>query len=240
MATSTITQLRTRNRLLARLPQHEYAELLPHLETVRFRARRALVKAHASKPKVYFPADGLCVISYVTRDGRTTGVALVGKEGMIDTSGVDDDLSWGTTVTAMIAERDAQMIDAEFFARVAKRLTALDSLISRYKQAFCRTLMQSVVCNALHSVEQRCARCLLDCRDRLGRKELPLTHETLADLLGVRRESITLSARILEHAGLIERGRRRIYITDPAGLMAAACECYATVKGQFDQVLPSK
>lgn len=240
MTAKTTPHPRLRNRLLAQLPSEEYAQLLPHLETVRFRARRALVRPSASPSKVYFPADGVCVISYVTRDGRTTGVALVGKEGMIDSSGLGDEFSCGVTVAALIAERDAHMIDAAILARSVKKLTALDSLMSRYKQAFCRTLMQSVVCNALHSVEQRCARCLLDCRDRLGRKELPLTHETLADLLGVRRESITLSVRILEHAGLIERGRRRIYITDSSGLMAAACECYLTVKGVFDELLSLK
>jgi CRP-like cAMP-binding protein len=236
--TTSIPHLRTRNRLLARLPDDEYAELLPYLKTVRFRARRAVVRLHTPPAKVYFPGDGVCLMSCVTQDGRTTGVALVGKEGMIDSRALDGDLSRGMTVTAMIAERDAQMIDAAILGRAVTRLPVLDRLVSGYSHAFCRMLMQSVVCNALHSVEQRCARCLLDCRDRLGRQELPLTHETLADLLGVRRESITLSAGILEQSGLIERGRRRISITDPAGLMNAACECYVTVKGLFDHVFP--
>ena len=115
MTANTTTHPRSRNRLLAQLPSGEYAQLLPHLETVRFRARRSLVRPGASPPKVYFPGDGVCVISYVTRDGRTTGVALVGKEGMIDSSGLGDELSCGVSVAAMIAERDAQMIDAAIF-----------------------------------------------------------------------------------------------------------------------------
>jgi CRP-like cAMP-binding protein len=98
-------------------------------------------------------------------------------------------------------------------------------------------LMQSVVCNALHTVEQRCARWLLDIRDRVNLTELPVTHHLLGDLLGVRRESITVSVGTLEREGLIERGRSRIRISDPAGLERASCECYEIVKGHFRSLL---
>jgi CRP-like cAMP-binding protein len=112
-----------------------------------------------------------------------------------------------------------------------------NDLIHRYAQAFAETLMQSVVCNALHSVEQRYARCLLEIRDRTGRRELPLAQDTLADMLGVRRASITLAAGTLERGRLIKRAHKRVVVSDPVGLETMACECYGVVKQHFARLV---
>jgi CRP-like cAMP-binding protein len=132
---------------------------------------------------------------------------------------------------------DAQALDADVFNSQVQRPGPFADMVERYVGAFGTMLMQSVVCNALHSVEERCARWLLEIRDRAGVTELPVTHHVLGDLLGVRRETVTLSTGLLEREGLIERGRSRIRITDPAALERTACECYAIVKGHFARLL---
>jgi CRP-like cAMP-binding protein len=128
-------------------------------------------------------------------------------------------------------------MDARVFHREMNRGTAFKDLIHRYGQAFVESLMQSVACNALHPVEKRCARYLLDIRDRVGRDEFLLTQDVLATMLGVRRASVTLAAGTLHRAGLIDHAHKHIIIRDPAGLEAAACECYALVKGHFARLL---
>ena len=144
----------------------------------------------------------------------------------------------GQTAVVEIADGGAQVMDAKAFQREMDRGTAFKDLIHRYAQAFAESLMQSVACNALHPIEKRCARCLLDIRDRVGRNEFPLTQDVLATMLGVRRASVTLAAGALVRVGLITHAHKSITICDPAGLEAAACECYALVKGHFARLLP--
>jgi CRP-like cAMP-binding protein len=111
--------------------------------------------------------------------------------------------------------------------------------VIRYNQALSLQIQQTSACNALHPAEQRCCRWLLMTRDRVGSDELKLTHEFLAIMLGVRRPTVTIIAGTLEKAGLIANGHRgTINIADRKGLEAASCECYATVKSNFDRLLP--
>jgi CRP-like cAMP-binding protein len=139
----------------------------------------------------------------------------------------------GETAVVEIADADVQVMDAKVFQREMERRTAFNKLVHQYFHAFVESLMQSVVCNALHPVEMRCARCLLEIRDRVGHNELPLTQYTLAGLLGVRRASVTLCEAHLQHTGLVEKQHKHIVIKDPVGLEAAACECYNMIKGYF-------
>ncbi len=188
--------------------------------------------------KIYFLGGGVCSITTVTADGQKAGVATVGNEGLIGMSAFGGDPESGETAVVEIAEGDAQVMDVKVFRREMERRAAFHDLIHRYAQAFAESLMQSVACNALHSVEKRCARCLLDFRDRVGRNEFPLTQDALAAMLGVRRASITLAAGALHRAGLIDRAHKNIVVRNPTGLEAAACECYAVVKGHFARLLP--
>ena len=226
------------NKLLARLPPDDYRRLLPDLETIHLRAKRVLLKPHVPARKIYFLAGGVCSITQVTADGQMAGVAIVGNEGLVGMAAFGGDPESGQTAVIEIADHDAQVMDARVFHREMNRETAFKDLIHRYGQAFVESLMQSVVCNALHSVEKRCARHLLDIRDRVGRNEFPLTQDVLATMLGVRRASVTLAASALHRAGLIDHAHKRITILDSAGLEAAACECYALVKGHFARLLP--
>ncbi|MDP1570993.1 MAG: Crp/Fnr family transcriptional regulator [Vicinamibacterales bacterium] len=222
-----------RNTLLARLPGDEYHGLLPHLEPIRLRQGQVLISPHSSTKRIYFPGGGLCSISYVTEDGRRAGVALVGREGLVGMTGFGGPPDSGMTAAVEIAGGESHVMDVKAFRSAMKHLAGFNHVIHRYAQVFAEDVMQSVVCNALHSIEQRYARRLLDIRDRSGRRDLPLTQAALADMLGVRRASITLAAGLLTRAGLIERAHTRIVVSDPAGLEAMACECYGVVRHHF-------
>ena len=226
------------NKLLARLPPDEYRRLLPDLATIHLRPKRVLLKPHVAVRKLYFLAGGVCSITQVTADGQMAGVALVGNEGVVGLTAFGGDPESGQTAVVEIADGSAQAMDAKVFRREVNRGTTFKDLMHHYMQAFVESLMQSVACNALHPIEKRCARCLLDIRDRVGRDEFPLTQEILATMLGVRRASVTLAAGALHRAGLIDHAHKRITILDPAGLESAACECYAITKAHFARLLP--
>ena len=230
--------VRSPNKLLARLPPDEYRRLLPDLETLRLRSKRILLKPHVPVRKIYFLAGGVCTITQVTADGQMAGVAIVGNEGLVGMAAFGGDPESGQTAVVEIADGDAQVMDVKVFRREMERQTSFSDLVHRYAQAFVESLMQSVACNALHPIEKRCARCLLDIRDRVGRDEFPLTQEVLATMLGVRRASVTLAAGTLHRAGLIDHAHKIIIVRDVAGLENAACECYALVKGHFARLLP--
>jgi CRP-like cAMP-binding protein len=172
-------------------------------------------------------------ISLSTADGRAAGVALVGNEGLIGMSELGADPESGETATVEIVDVDAQMMDVTVFQRETAPGGALHDVVHRYVQTFTASLMRSVACNALHSIEQRFARCLLEIRDRIGSNELPLTQGTLARILGVRRASITVAAGTLHRAGIIDHGHKQLVILDPVRLEGVACDCYAVIKEQF-------
>jgi CRP-like cAMP-binding protein len=226
------------NKLLARLPPDEYRRLLPDLETIHLRPKRVLLKPHAPVRKLYFLSGGVSSITQVTADGQMAGVALVGNEGVVGLTAFGGDPESGQTAVVEVADGNAQVMDAKVFRREVDRGAAFKELMHRYMQAFVESLMQSVVCNALHPIEKRCARCLLDIRDRVGQDEFPLTQDALATMLGVRRASVTVAARALQRSGLIDHAHKHVIIRDVAGLEHAACECYALIKGHFARLLP--
>jgi CRP-like cAMP-binding protein len=129
-------------------------------------------------------------------------------------------------------------IGADQFRDEIRRVDGLLSIVNRYTQAFLSQVSQQVACNGLHSVEQRCARWLLLTHDRVDADEFPMTHEFLAQMLGVRRASVSVTAGALQRAGFIELRRGRVTITDREGLEGASCECYSVTREVFDRLLP--
>jgi CRP-like cAMP-binding protein len=125
------------------------------------------------------------------------------------------------------------------FRREMDRRGAFHDLMSRYAQAFVGLIMRSVACNGLHSAEERCCRWLLMTHDRVMQDELPLTHQYMAMMLGVRRPTVTLVMAQLTKSGIISHGRGRIRIVDRPALEEASCECYRSVKAHFDRLLPA-
>jgi CRP-like cAMP-binding protein len=230
--------LRSPNRLLARLPADDYRRLLPDLQTITVRPGLVLLNRDTPVQKVYFLGGGVCSIAVATADGQVAGVALIGNEGCVGISAIGGDPESGQTAVMELVDGDIQAMTMSAFQREMNRRSAFDDLIHRYEQAFVESVMQSVGCNALHPIEKRCARCLLEIRDRVGRNEFVLTQEVLATMLGVRRASVTLAAGALHRAEIIDNVHKSIIIRDSAALEAVACECYTHIKRNFARLLP--
>lgn len=225
------------NQLLAQLPEDEYLRLAPLLDTIGLPGGYVLHALGAPLERVYFPSGGVCSITCAMFDGESVDVAVIGNEGIV---GI------GAVLRGTLALHDAvvripnqtQALPLAVFSREMERGGAFHDTMMHYTQAFIASLTQAAACNALHSIEKRCARCLLDISDRMGRADFVLTQELLATMLGVRRASVTICATDLHHAGLIDYGHRRVVIRDRSGLEGISCECYAVVKGLFSRLLP--
>ncbi len=226
------------NKLLGTLPTEEYQRLHAHLVLAPLNIRQVLHKEGQPIRDVYFPSGGACSLTKTMHDGQTAEVATIGNEGVIG-AGVffGDDLS-ATDTFVQVAGCSAYKISTEHFMAEMERREALYNRVIRYTQALLTQVMQTTVCNGLHSAEQRCCRWLLMTRDRLGTNELKLTHEFLAIMLGVRRPTVTLTMQSLHVAGLIDSARGSINIINLAGLEATSCECYLAVKANFHRLLP--
>jgi CRP-like cAMP-binding protein len=223
------------NRLIAAMPAHEFAQLAPHLEVVPLTARTVLVDAGKPLQFAYFPHAGVICLMAEMRKG-VAETATVGPEGFIGFEA----LLGGNTASQRVlvqVEGAASRLPIEKLCSVAETSAKLRELLLGYVRYFLIQVQQSVACNGLHVVRERCARWLLMAHDRAGTDSFNLTQEFLADLLGIQRPSVTHVARNLQAAGLIRYSWGRITITDRNGLEAAACECYATVRKALDETL---
>jgi CRP-like cAMP-binding protein len=219
------------------LPADEYRRLLPFLETVSLVRDRVVQRPHGTVQRIYFPEGGVCSITRTMADGQMAGAAVVGCEGLIGlTAFFGGDLDPGETI--VVVPDGARAMDVKTFRREMERRAALYDVVRRYGQAFLASLLQSVACNALHPLEKRCARWLLDTCDRVGRNEFPLTQDRLAALLGVRRASVTVCVGSFHRAGVVDYGHRRIFIRNRIALEAASCECYRVIRSYFLSCFP--
>ena len=230
------SQLKPHNKLLARLPAEDYKRLAPSLEAVRLLSKSVLQGPQVPLQRVYFPGGGVCSIACMMADGETVDVAAIGNDGFIGvTAFFKGKVEFHEAVVRVPNNAVAMPVTA--FWREMERGGAFADAMTRYAQAFVATLIQSAACNALHPIEQRCARWLLDIHDRVGRSEFSLTQELLATMLGVRRASVTICAGALHHGGIIDYGRNRMIIRDRARLETTSCECYAAAKRYFAAIL---
>lgn len=225
-----------KNRLLTALPKEEYQRLLPYLETVSLTFKQIIYTPNEPIEYVYFPNSGIISLVNITEDGGTVEVATVGNEGM---AGIPVLLGADRMVGQALSQivGDAVRMKADVFKRDVTPNSALYNLLLRYTQALMNQLSQSVACNRLHCVEERCCRWLLLCQDRVQSNQFLLTQEFLSQMLGVRRASISEVAATLQKAGLIRYNRGKITICDRPGLESASCECYHIVKKEFDRLL---
>ncbi len=202
------------------------------------KARQIFHKQGERIREVYFPGGGACSLTKVMQDGKVAEIATVGNEGMIGASVFfGDELSTGETIV-QVADGEAHTMPVDAFVQEMSRRGAFYNRIIRYSQAFTTQIMQTTVCNGLHSVEQRCCRWLLMTHDRVRNDEFQLTHECLAVMLGVRRPTVTLIAAKLQMIGLIHYRRGFMMIVDRPGLERASCECYEVVMANFSRLLP--
>ena len=229
---------RVSNKLLARLPATDYQRLYPRFETVPMPFKQVLHRGGEEVRRVYFPEGGVCSITQVMADGRMVETATVGNEGLVGiTACFGKGLEPGEAIV-QVPSGSAQVLDVAVFREEMARRGALYDVINRYVQAYMILVAQAVACNALHSVEERLARWLLASHDRMGQDDFPLTQESLAIMLGVRRSSVTLAFGALSREGLIDHATKKIRIKNREGLEAASCECYATVAKHFARLLP--
>ncbi len=227
---------RVRNRLLARLQPQDYARLQPHLKQVSCHHGQVLYEARSTIETIYFPHN--CVLSAlaITESGDAIEVGTVGNEGACGFTGFLGPVISPNRTVVQIAG-DAERIEASVLAAEMKNNPRLHDLLLRHHQAFLSQVTQSVACNGLHSVLQRCCRWLLMTHDRIDGDDVALTHEFLAMMLAVRRQGVTESIHALEKQGLIANSRAVIHIRNRAGLESASCDCYGIVVEEYKRLL---
>jgi len=233
--TPTQPQNFCRNRLLAKLPVEEYERLAPHLQAVTFDLGDIIYQAGGHIDYIYFLTDCIVSLLYTMENGTSAEIGIVGNEGVIGIAlfmGGDTMPNRAVVQSAGTALRmKAQVLQDEF-----KRGGEFHRLLLRYTQALVTQISQTAVCNRLHSVDSQLCRWLLLSHDRLQTNELIMTHDMIANMLGTRREGVTVAAGKLQDAGLINYYRGHITIIDRVGLEATVCECYQVVKGEFDRL----
>ena len=229
----------TQNLLLSALPPVELEYLLPHLQRVTLSLGQIVYEPGVRIDYCYFPTDSVVSLLYTMQDGMTAEMGLVGNEGVL---GVALFLGGESTCSrAVIAiAGDALRLQAKLLLEDFARAGPLQHLLLRYALTLITQISQTAVCNRLHSVEQRLCRWLLLCHDRKNRAELLMTQELIANMLGGRRESVTVAAGHLQDAGLIHYCRGHIRIMDRIGLESAACECYRIVEDESDRLFGRK
>ncbi|KJH73419.1 Crp/Fnr family transcriptional regulator [Aliterella atlantica] len=224
------------NRLLASLPLEEYERLKPYLELVDLRLKLELYQPNVPIEFVYFPLVGVCSLLSLTSKGELIEVATIGNEGMV---GLPVFLGANQIPGIAIVQvpGEALRMRAEDLQTQVTPGTVLYELLHRYTQALFNLIAQSALCNRVHSIEQRCCRWLLLTHDRVGGDEFPLTHEFLSQMLGVRRAGVSEVASRLQNAGFMSYRYGKIVILDRNGLEATSCECYETIKAEFERLI---
>ena len=224
------------NHLLAALSAADFETLAPHLELVPMPLGQMLFEPGSQMRHAYFPTTSIVSLHYVTESGASAETAGVGNEGVVGVSlfmGGESTSSSAVVQTAGQAWRlDRHTLKTEFSCG-----GALQHLLLRYTQALMTQMAQTAVCNRHHSVEQQLCRWLLLTLDRLPDRELVMTQELVASMLGVRRESVTDAAGHLQAQGYIRYRRGHISVLDRAGLASSVCECYGVVKKELDRLL---
>lgn len=223
------------NLILAALPSKEYQRLAPHLEPVTMESGKMLYQVNKRIDYVYFPTLSMTSVVATTSDGGSVEIGVIGREGMTGISvvlGVDI-----SAADVMVQLPDGGVrLDAAILRKEFQRAGGLQKVLLRYTHALLKLAGQTAACNRLHHAPERLARWLLMCRDRTQSDELPLTHEFLSMMLGMRRAGVSEIALTLQGKGLIRYKRGHITITDNKGLEKFVCECYGIVKAEFDQM----
>lgn len=225
------------NRLLAALPADVYERLDPDLELVPLALGKVIYEANDALSHVYFPTTAIVSLLYTMEDGSSAEIGVVGCDGVV---GIAVFMGGDTTPNRAVVQSagHAYRLALKPFREEYRRIGALHRLLLLYTQALLTQMSQTAVCNRLHSVEQQLCRWLLSSRDRLESDELIMTQELIANMLGVRREGVSVAAHRLQRAELIRYKRGHITIVDRPGLESRVCECYQVVKTECDRLLP--
>jgi CRP-like cAMP-binding protein len=224
------------NHLLAALPSHEYRRLAPDLESVPLEQGQVLYESGGALLHMYFPTTAIVALLYVLENGSSAEIAIVGNEGLL---GVSLFMGGDTTPSRAVEQNagHAYRVPAALLKEEFNRAGPVLRLLLRYTQALITQMTQTAVCNQHHAIEQQLCRWLLLSLERSPGDELVITQELIANMIGVRREGVTVAAGNLQRAGLISYTRGHIRILDRVGLEKAVCECYGVVKLEYDRLL---
>lgn len=225
------------NKLLAALADAELLRLEPKLERVELHRDQALYESGRPISYVYFPATALVSMVYEFEDGASAETAVVGDEGVVDVAtfmGGNSRLGRAVVLRPGHAYRmRARALNEEF-----ERAGPLMHLLLRYTQALMTQIAQTAACNRHHALDQRLCRWLLLSLDRMDGNDVDMTQESIANMLGVRREGVTAAAQQLQRLSLVHCTRGHIAVLDRRGLEQRACECYAVVRKEYERLLP--
>jgi CRP-like cAMP-binding protein len=215
----------TQNRLLAALPEDVYARLRPNLERVPLALGKVIYEVNEPLSHVYFPVTAIVSLLYIMENGTSAEIGIVGCDGVV---GIAVFMGGDTTPNRAVVQSagDAIRLELRHFREEFRRVDELHRLLLLYTQSLLTQMSQTAVCNRLHSVEQQLCRWLLLSHDRLESNELVMTQELIANMLGVRREGVSVAAQRLQDEGLIRYQRGHITIVDRPGLESAVCECW--------------
>ena len=225
-----------KNRLLAALPEDLYARVAKDLRMVKVTVGEPLMQLGVPVTDVYFPNGGVYSVTNQMKDGSLVEVATVGTEGMLGVTVFLGDLVGSGTSLQQVPNGLLPTLAVRHFIELVSPAGPFRDVIARYAQANVLQIMQCTACNALHSIEQRCCRWLLQTHDRADGDEFLLKHEFLAIMLGSHRPTVTLVLGTLQKAGLISTKYGRITILKRASLEAASCECYEAIRGQLTRL----
>ncbi len=222
------------NEILLALSATDGQALFSKLELVRLKVHHLLHEPGDALKSVFFCNSGMISILSVFPDGKSVEVGLVGKEGVV---GLPLLVGFRTSATRAISQIDATAfrVDGEALIAFMAKSPMLERSLQQYSLTFTMEITQLAACNRLHDVEERLARWLLMCADRVRSNQIPLTQDLLAQMLGARRSSVTVAAGILQKAGMIAYNRGDVKIVDRPKLEAAACECYGLMQQQRDR-----
>lgn len=227
-----------RNRILSVLGPAELSLLQPHLKDIQFAQGTVLQEQGEPIEQVYFPHSGMISLVAVMNDGeKSIETATVGREGTVGAmSGLGPRHAFNRAVV-QVAGNMGRIPTAKLQAAI-KASPILRDVVVKYNEVLLAQIQQGSACNAFHEAEARLCRWLLQTRDRIDSDTIPLTQEFLAQMLGVRRTTVTLIARALQKRGHVRYRRGKIEIIDRAGLEKCACECYGTVRRQIEEYFP--
>lgn len=224
------------NRVLAALRPQELKELQPHLKMTHLKAGEVIAESGKPLSHIYFPVDSAISLFYRLECGSSAGVAVIGNEGMFGVAhvlGGDTIPYWAVVETA----GHVFQIEAKTLRSLSSGIEGVRDVFLLYAQASMTQISQTVVCEKHHSLLQQLCQHLLLISDKSLANDFVLTHEAIANMLGVRRESVSEAASELRNQGLIDYNRGRIKIIDRPGLEAVCCECYEVVQTEFTRLL---
>ena len=227
---------RQRNRILQQLPRREYERIVPAMEMVTPPLWEVLTEPDRRHAWAYFPLTAVVSTMVVLESGATVEAATVGNEGVVGLSLLVGHLPAGSKYVVQV-EGELARVDAERFRQLLGECNTLRVLLLRYALVLIDRGAQNAACIQHHSVEQRMCRWLLETALRKGRDDFGLTQEFLSDLMGVRRQSVTSTAGVLQAANLISYKRGRIEILDRARLEQASCECFRASLAAYDRTM---